>query len=161
MSKLYWEDFAVGDERHYGQHRVAEEEMLAFACKFDPEPLYADVEAAAAGPYGGLIASGWQVAGWCMRIMVDNLLLQAASLGSPGVESLRWGEPVRAGDVLHVRGTVLDSRASQSRPHMGLVRSRFEVLNQHDAKVMDMVSLVMFQRRPSDADGAAPAGAQA
>lgn len=149
MTQMYWEDFEVGREMQYGGHVVTEEEIIEFGREFDPQPFHVDPVAAMDSPYGGLIASGWQTAGFCMRMMVDNVLSQSASIGSPGVESLRWRQPVRVGDTLHVHATVLDRRASASRPEMGFVKNQFEVRNQHDEVVLDMVSQGMFGRRPS------------
>lgn len=154
MTTLYWEDFAVGSERGFGDHVVTEAEVLEFGREFDPQPFHVDAGAAAAGPFGGLIASGWQTAGWCMRMLVDNLLKQSTSMGSPGLESLRWKRPVRPGDRLRVHGTVLERRASRSRPDMGLVKSEFTVYNQHDEIVMAMVTTIMFGRRPATAERA-------
>lgn len=150
MAMLYWEDFEVGNEQRYGSHAVTEADIVEFGREFDPQPFHVDVQGAADGPFGGLIASGWQTAGWCMRMMVDNVLSRAASMGSPGLESIRWKRPVRPGDTLHVYSTVIDRRASRSRPGMGLVKSRFEVCNQNGQVVMEMVSQVMFERRPAD-----------
>jgi len=147
VTMLYWEDFEVGDELRYGSHVVTEADIIEFGREFDPQPFHVDADAAANGPYGGLIASGWQTAGWCMRMMVDNVLHRSASMGSPGLESLRWKRPVRPGDTLHVISRVLDRRASRSRPEMGLAKMRFEVCNQDDEVVMVMVSQSMFKRR--------------
>lgn len=152
MTTYYWEDFTIGDEIRFGKHVVTEAEMLEFAREFDPQPIYVDPRAAADGPYGGLIASGWQTAGWCMRMLVDNVLVQSSSLGSPGLDSLRWLQPVRAGDSLHVCAKVLASRALKSRPQIGLVRLRFEVRNQSGIEVMNMVTNSMFGRRPEGVD---------
>lgn len=145
---LYWEDFEVGSERNFGSHVVTEQEVLAFGREFDPQPFHIDAAAAAASPFAGLVASGWQTGGWCMRMLVDNLLNDSTSMGSPGLESLRWKHPVRPGDRLRVRGTVLARRASRSRPEMGLVKSEFAVYNQNDTCVMTMLTTIMFGRRP-------------
>ena len=157
MSKLYWEDLAIGQVLEYGAHTVTREEVIEFAREFDAQPFHVDDEAAAQSPYGGLIASGWQTAGFCMRMLVDNVLSKARSLGAPGVEWLRWRQPVRPGDELRVRHHVLEKRVSKSRPYVGFVKNRFEVLNQHDAVVMEMVTQSMFQRRldPDHERGAA------
>jgi len=157
MAFYYWEDFVVGEEIRFGDHVVNETEMLEFARAFDPQPLYADPQAAADGPYAGLIASGWQTAGWCMRMLVDNVLAQSSSLGSPGLDSLRWQQPVRAGDRLHVRCQVLASRVLKSRPQMGLAKLHFEVRNQADETVMTMVTNSLFGRRPDVVDAQVPA----
>lgn len=145
---LYWEDFEVGSEQRFGGHVVTEQEIIEFGREFDPQPFHVDAEAAAASPFGGLIASGWQTGAFCMRMMVDNMLKHSASLGSPGLEWLRWKKPVRPGDTLSVRAVVLDRRASKSRPQVGLVKTQFEARNQHDEVVLEMVSQGMFGRRP-------------
>lgn len=147
---LYWEDFEVGGELRFGDHVVTEKEVVAFGQAFDPQPFHIDEDAAAQSPFGGLIASGWQTGGLCMRMMVDHILSQSASLGSPGLESLRWKQPVRPGDTLSVHSIVLDRRASRSKPDMGLVKSQFDVYNQNGEVVMEMVSQVMFGRRPAE-----------
>ncbi len=157
MTKLYWEDFEVGHESTYGEHTVTQEEIIEFGLEFDPQPFHVDPEAAADSPYGGLIASGWQTAALFMRMLVDNVLSGSASMGSPGVESLRWKRPVHAGDTLHARTCVLEKRPSKTRPDLGLVKNRFEVVNQHDESVLEMVSFGMFLRNPAamSEDGAA------
>lgn len=148
---MYWEDFAVGSEHSYGSHVVTEAEVLEFGREFDPQPFHVDIDAAASSPFGGLIASGWQTAGLCMRMLVDNVLSRSTSMGSPGLESLRWKRPVRPGDTLRVHGTVLARRASRSRLDMGLVKFSFEVCNQNDVIAMAMVTTIMFGRRPAAA----------
>lgn len=156
MEKLYWDDFEVGQVLNYGGMTISREQIVEFAREFDPQPFHVDEAAAAASPYGGLIASGWQTAGLFMRMLADNVLNKSTSMGSPGVEYLRWHKPVRPGDTLRVRHTVLEKRPSQNRPTLGLVKNRFETLNQHDEVVMEMVSIGMFLRRPAAGkDGAA------
>lgn len=152
MQMLYWEDFEVGSEQCFGSHAVTEEEIVEFGRAFDPQPFHVDAQAAAASPFAGLVASGWQTAAFCMRMMVDNVLSQSASLGSPGMESLRWKKPVRPGDTLSVRTVVLARRTSKSRPEMGFVKTQFEARNQHDEVVLEMVSQGMFGRRPHTAN---------
>lgn len=144
----YWEDFREGEVREFGAKRVTREEIVRFASEFDPQPFHLDEEAAAKTMFGGLIASGWHTAAMAMRLMCDEYLLHAASLGSPGIESLKWLVPVRPGDTLRVRLTVLESRPMQSKPTVGLVKSRHEVLNQHGEVVMRMEGYGMFLKRP-------------
>jgi acyl dehydratase len=147
MTKYYWEDFKVGDSAPLGERVVDKAEMIAFATAFDPQPFHIDEEAARASMYGGLIASGWHTVAMVMRMMVDSYLNDSASLGSPGVDNVRWLKPVRPGDRIRARREVMETRASQSRPDMGLVRSRWEVFNQDDELVMTMEGLGMFKRR--------------
>ena len=143
----YWEDFREGEVREFGSKLVTRDEIVRFASEFDPQPFHVDDDAAAKTMFGGLIASGWHTAAMAMRMMCDEYLLHAASLGSPGIEALKWLVPVRPGDTLHVRLTVLESRPMQSKPKVGLVKSRHEVLNQHGEVVMRMEGYGMFARR--------------
>ena len=147
MPNLYWEDFAVGSVAHYGPRPVTREEIIDFASEFDPQPMHLDDAAARAGMLGGLAASGWHSCALLMRMMVDGLLRDAHSRGSPGVEEVHWLRPVRPGDHLTARSTVLETRASRSRPDLGLVKLRCELLDQHGAVVMSMVSTLMVGRR--------------
>jgi len=145
--KYYWEDFYPGQVLEAGGYSLSEEEIIEFASKYDPQPFHTDREKAKHSVFGGLIASGWQTAGLCMRMLCDSYLLESASMGSPGVDELRWVKPVRAGDTLHLKSKVLETRASASRPDMGTVRSRYEVYNQHGELVMHMSGVGMFRRR--------------
>jgi acyl dehydratase len=145
--KYYWEDFYSGQVREIGGYSLSEEEIIEFAKKYDPQPFHTDIEAAKHTFFGGLIASGWQTASLCMRMLCDLYLLEAASLGSPGVDELRWVKPVRPGDTLRLQTTVLETRASKSRPDMGTVRHRSEVYNQHGELVLHMSGVGMFRRR--------------
>lgn len=153
MSKQTFEDFPVGQVREFGGRRVDAEEARQFATAYDPQPIHLDEAAAAASVFGGMSISGWHTCAMVMRMMCDGYLLDSASQGSPGIDKLRWLKPVRPGDTLHVRMTVLEARASQSRPEIGLVRSGWEVFNQHDELVMTMEGWGMFGRRGSDAGG--------
>ena len=145
--KYYWEDFYPGQVREAGGISLSEAEIIEFARKYDPQPFHTDREKAKQSYFGGLIASGWQTAAVCMRLICDLYLLEAASLGSPGVDEVRWVKPVRAGDTLRLKTTVLETRASNSRPDMGTVRSRSEIYNQHGELVMHMSGVGMFRRR--------------
>ncbi len=145
---LYWEDFREGDVREFGGVVVKREDIVRFAAEFDPQPFHVDESAAQDSMFGGLIASGWHTAAMAMRMMCDAYLLKSASLGSPGLESLKWLQPVRPGDTLHMRLAVLESRTLQSKPGVGLVKIRHEVVNQHGQTVMEMQGFGMFRRRP-------------
>jgi len=149
--KYYWEDFPVGAVREFGGKTLSKEDIVRFAREYDPQPFHVDEEAANKSVFGGLIASGWQTCGLAMRMMCDAYLLDAASAGSPGVESIRWLLPVRPGDRLRVRLTVLEARVLQSKPHIGLVRNKWEMFNQKNEQVMHMEGYGMFLRR--DAPG--------
>jgi acyl dehydratase len=145
--KYYWEDFPVGAVREFGGRTLSKEDIIRFAREYDPQPFHVDEETARKTVFGGLIASGWQTCGLAMRMMCDAYLLEAASAGSPGVESIRWVLPVRPGDTLRVRLTVLESRVLQSKPHIGLVRNKWEMFNQKNELVMHMEGYGMFLRR--------------
>ena len=145
--KIYWEDFKPGDTAPMGEKTMDPAEMIAFAEVYDPQPFHIDEEAARQSMYKGLIASGWHTVALVMRMMVDSYLNAAASLGSPGVDNVRWLEPVRPGDTIRATRTVVETRPSVSRPGMGLVKSRWEVFNQSDQLVMTMEGYGMFERR--------------
>jgi acyl dehydratase len=146
---LYWEDFAPGEIVEIGRHTFAEDEIIAFAMQFDPQPFHTDPEAARSTFYGGLIASGWHTCAVGMRLMVQSYIGRAASAGSPGVENIRWLGPVRPGDTIAYRRIILEARPSGSRPAIGLVRTRTEAINQQGHTVMTMEGWGMFRRRPA------------
>ena len=145
----YFEDYVEGDVHECGNVTVDEDEMLAFAKRFDPQSIHTDPEAAKNGPFGGLIASGWQTCGLMMRLYVEHYLTHNASLASPGLDELRWLKPVRAGDRLNVRVTVLKAVASKSKPDRGAVTSFVEVLNQAGEPVMTFRVVNIIARRPA------------
>lgn len=144
----YFEDYVPGTTHEFGTIKVTEEEILEFATKYDPQPFHIDPAAAAESPYGGLIASGWHTASLMMRLLADNYLSKVASLGSPGIDELRWLKPVRPGDELRVRVTVLEARPSKSKPDRGLVHSRIELFNQDGERVFQAIALNFLSRRP-------------
>ena len=144
----YWEDFEPRETLVLGSRTVTEEEIVAFAREWDPQPFHVDPEAARESVFGGLIASGWHTVAMWMRLYVDSLLDGAASMGSPGIEELRWLAPVRPGDTLAGRLTVLETTPSERRPDRGTVRIRGEMVNQDGVTVMSMVSRGHFGRRP-------------
>jgi acyl dehydratase len=146
----YFEDFAEGASFDLGTFSYTEQEIVDFAKQFDPQPMHTDPVAARASSYGGLIASGWQTATSYMRRLVDRVIRNSASIGSPGLDSLRWLKPVRPGDELRARFTILEARPSNSRPDWGIVRSRGEVVNQMDEVVMQIEAVNFFGRRPPD-----------
>ena len=145
---LYWEDFKVGETVTMGSHTFVEQEMIEFAREFDPQPFHIDPIAAKDSYFGGLIASGWHTCAVAMRLLCDNYINRSASLGSPGIENVRWLLPVRAGDTLIYRRVVLEARASKSRTDMGLVKSRTEAVNQRGETVLTFEGWGMFGRRP-------------
>ncbi len=144
---LYWEDFPPGDTMEMGSHTFTETEIIAFARQFDPQPFHIDPAAAKKSFFQGLIASGWHTCSVAMRLMVDQYVGRSASLGSPGLDNIRWLAPVRAGDTIRYRRTITAVRASQSKPDVGLVHSRWEAANQRGETVMTMEGWGMFRRR--------------
>jgi acyl dehydratase len=144
----YFEDYRPGAVYEYGYATVTEPEILEFARRFDPQPIHTDPEYAAAGPFGGLIASGWHTAGIMMRLIADHFLSRVASLASPGVDELRWPAPLRPGDRLRLRVTVLEARASRSKPDRGIVRTKAELINQHGQLVLTLTAVNILRRRP-------------
>jgi acyl dehydratase len=145
--KYYWEDFQPGMVLESAGRTVSKEEIIEFALKYDPQPFHIDEQMAAQSAFGGLIASGWHTVGMCMRLLCDLYLLDSASMGSPGVDEVRWTKPVRPGDTLRVKNLVLETRESKSRPEMGSIKCRSEVYNQRDELVMHMSGWGMFRRR--------------
>ena len=152
-SQRHFEDFEPGAVAIYGPRLVTREEIVAFAAEFDPQPMHLDEAAAAATLLGGLAASGWHTCCLLMRIIADGFVRDANSMGAPGVDEVRWVKPLRPGTQIRVRATVLDKRASSSRPEMGFVRIHYEVLDEQDAVLTTLVSSMMLARR---APGAAP-----
>ena len=152
----YFEDYVPGTVQECGTVTVVAEEIIDFASRFDPQPFHVDPEAAAAGPFAGLIASGWHTTGLMMRALADHYLSRVASLGSPGIDELRWLRPVRPGDTLAVRATVLEARRSQSKPDRGLVRTAVEMTNQQGEVVLRLSALNFLQARRPGGDGAGP-----
>ena len=148
MPELYFEDLRAGQVVELGSHTVTEEEIVAFALQWDPQPFHVDPEAAKDSVFGGLIASGWHTGAMWMRLYVDSVLDGAASMGSPGIEELRWLAPVRPGDTLNGRLTVLETTPSERRPDRGTVRIRGEMVNQDAVVVLSMTSRGHFGRRP-------------
>jgi acyl dehydratase len=144
----YFEDFTPGQVIELGQRPITRDEIIAFARQFDPQPFHLDEEAATATIYGGLIASGWHTSAIMMRLLYDGLVKDTVSLGSPGVDELRWVRPVRPGDTLSLRFTVTECVPSRSKPDRGIVRAFFELRNQHGEVVVTSKGLSLFGRRP-------------
>jgi acyl dehydratase len=149
--KYYYEDLAATLSDNVGSRSISSEEIVRFAREYDPQPFHVDEEAARRSPYGGLIASGWMTCSVVMRMMCDAYLLEAASLGSPGIDNVKWLKPVRPGDVISVVRKTLEARKSASKPDRGIIRSLWEVTNQHGEMVMTMEGLGIFGCRPAAA----------
>jgi acyl dehydratase len=144
---LYFEDYVPGRTIDCGSFSVSEAEIITFGKEYDPQPFHVDPVAAAEGPFGGLIASGWQTTSMTMRQLVEHFLSPESSLGAAGVDEVRWPKPVRPGDTLHVRATVLEARRSNSKPDRGIVRSVAEVTNQDGETVMRVTAINFVRAR--------------
>jgi acyl dehydratase len=148
VTDRWFQDYVQGTTSQYGPIRVDEADVVDFGRRFDPQPFHVDAEAAAAGPFGGLIASGWHTCALMMRLLADEYLSPASSLGSPGVDELRWIQPVRPSDELTLRTTVEEARLSRSKPDRGLVRTRVELVNQDGAIVLSLRAMNLVRTRP-------------
>jgi len=147
VTDRYFEDYAPGSVCVYGQIAMTESDIVEFARRYDPQPMHTDPVAAARGPFGGLIASGWHTTACVMRVLVERYLSHVAALVSPGIDEMRWKAPVRPGDILRVRVTVLEASPSRSKPDRGLVRTLIEALNQNDEIVLSMRAMNLLLRR--------------
>ena len=138
--QLWFEDYLPRTVHEFGGIFIDKEKIIAFASEFDPQPFHIDMEAAEKSEFGGLIASGWHTAAATMRLLVDHFLSESSSLGSPGIDELRWLKPVRPSETLRVRVTILDTRKSKSKPDRGFVRSKIETLNSKEETVMSLIA---------------------
>lgn len=152
---VYFEDFEPGAETVYGDYAVTREEVLDFARKYDPQPFHLSDEAAAETHFGRIAASGWHTCAMAMAVIARHMVAEGqAGLGSPGVDELRWLKPVFPGDCLTVRGRIVETRPSRSKPHIGAVRTATAVANQNGDEVMRYTSIVLYLRRPQPGGGA-------
>jgi acyl dehydratase len=145
--QYFWEDLPVGKRIEMGSITVDHDEVIAFASKYDPQPFHLNDAAAAKSMFGRLSASGWHTCAMAMGLMVRNFLNESSSLGSPGLEAVKWLKPVYPGDTLRLTSTVIESRPMSKRPDIGLVRSKWDMTNQHDEPVLHMEGWGMFRRR--------------
>jgi acyl dehydratase len=143
----HFEDFQAGETRLSRPYLMTEAEIVEFGRKYDPQPFHTDPEAARHTFYGTLIASGWLTCAVAMRLICELYVADSVSMGSPGIDEVRWLAPVKPGDTLRLRWTVVETKPSRSRPQMGAVRSRWEMLNQEDEVVMHMTGWGLFGRR--------------
>lgn len=151
----WFEDYVPGSVGVFGGIAITEDEIVGFARKYDPQAIHADPAAARAGPFGGLIASGWHTIALVMRVLVDNYLSHVAALVSPGIDELRWLAPVRPGDTLTVRVSVTETVPSRSKTDRGLVKSYVEAMNQHGETVLTMKAMNLIRRREPGSRGPA------
>ncbi len=149
--KIHWEDFTPGWTIRSKPVTISKQDIINFAREFDPQPFHLDEEAAKDTLLGGLAASGWQSCSILMRMMCDTYLNDSSSMGSPGIDETRWLKPVRPGDRLHMKCICLETRASSSRPEMGICKMHWEMLDQHAEPVMSMTGTQFFKRRETGA----------
>lgn len=143
----YFEDYVPGAVYEYGHATVSEAEIISFARQFDPQPMHIDPGLAVGGPFGGLIASGWHTAAIAMRMIVDHFLSRVASIASPGIDELRWPAPLRPGDSVRLRITIVEARRSRSKPDRGLIRTHSELINQDDQTVLTLSAMNLIRAR--------------
>ncbi len=147
MLSRYLDDFKVGEVFRLGGYTFTEGEIIDFALRFDPQPFHLDVAAAGDSIYGGLIASGFQSIAICFRMFIQSGILAQSSMGSPGIDDLRWLAPVRPGDTLHTEVEVVEIKPSRSKPDRGIARLRYSAINQHDETVARFVLNHLLKRR--------------
>ena len=148
----FFEDHIIGETREFGSYRVSEEEIIEFGTRYDPQPFHVDREAAAQSPFRGLIASGWHTCAMMMRMVADFSMSRDSVMGSPGVDEIRWLKPVRPGDRLSIRQTVVSTERSKSKPDRGVVKTRTEVLNQDKEIVMHATGMIIYRSRSTGSD---------
>ncbi len=144
---MYLEDYAPGSVFSLGPVSVTQQDIIEFALSYDQQPFHTDPVAAADGPFGGIIASGWQTCALTMRALVAGYFSPLSSLGSPGIDEIRWASPVRGDDVLTVNVTVLENRPSSSKPDRGIIRSHIQTMNQNGVVVLTMTAINVIRTR--------------
>jgi len=148
MPKLYFEDLEIGTVETYGAYEVTEAEVVEFASKYDPQPFHIDHEAAKSSVFGALCASGWHTCSMMMRMMVDHMFETGlASMGSPGIDELRWLKPVFPGDILSITSKFVSKSTSETRPNIGFAKTNFTVKNQHGEVKLTMTANSMIARK--------------
>jgi acyl dehydratase len=145
--RYYFEDFPAGKVVEYGARTLSQEEIIAFARDWDPQRYHTDPVAAKKTPFGGLIASGWHTGSLLMRLMCEAYLNESSCIGSPGIDEWRFALPVRPGDTLRFRATVLEARPSSSKPDRGVLRFRWELLNQREEVAVSLIGTQFWLRR--------------
>jgi acyl dehydratase len=150
MKDKWFEDYKPDEKFTFGDHLVTEKEIIDFANLYDPQSFHIDPTAAEASSFGGLIASGWMTSALLMRMMCDHFISSASAMGSPGIDHLRWIKPVRPGDRIHARITVIKTQLSRSKPDRGLITLRQEVINQNGEVVMSLEGMAMLRCRPKN-----------
>jgi acyl dehydratase len=148
-AQRYLEDYESGGVYEFGSVIMTEPEIIDFARRWDPQYFHVDPQRALAGPFNGLIASGWHTIGVTMKLLVDHYLSEVAAMASPGMDELRWPAPVRPGDTLRVRVTTVEARPSRSKPDRGIVKAKIETFNQRDELVLSMIGICIVACRPA------------
>jgi acyl dehydratase len=149
MDTRFLDDLTPGQRFMSPGLTLTEAEIIDFAWRYDPQPFHLDANAAAASPYGGLIASGFQSLAICFRLFIQSGVLAESSMGSPGIDELRWLAPVRPGDTLHSEIEVLEVRPSSSKPDRGIARLKYEAVNQHGDAVLSFIVIHLLRRKPA------------
>jgi acyl dehydratase len=144
----WFEDYRPGEIYEYGWRELDEDEVVEYATRYDPQRMHTDPAWAATGPFGGLIASGWQTAGLMMRLYCDHYISSVASLASPGVDELRWSSPLRPGEPVRLRVTIREARVSRSKPDRGLVRTDTALLTEDDRCPLSLTAMNLILLRP-------------
>lgn len=147
MSNQYLDDLKVGQTFKTNGATITESDIIGFALKYDPQPFHLDVVEAAKSPYGGLIASGFQTLAYCFRLFIQTGVFLESSIGSPGIDELRWLAPVRPGDTLYTEVDVLEVRPSSSKPDRGIARLKYQARNQHGDVVLTFFVNHLLKRR--------------
>lgn len=137
-------EFRAGQQIHAGPYRLSEDELLQFARAYDPQWFHTDAQAAGAGRFGGLIASGWHTCGIAMRLATEAALHGSESFASPGLAYVKWTHPVRPGDALSLRATVIETRRARRQPTLGILRWRWQLFNQSGVEVLDLEATSLF-----------------
>lgn len=151
IKKLYyWEDFVKGQTFECGPITISESQIIDFASQYDPQRFHVNKEAAEETQFKGLIASGWQTAAFMMRMVCDSFMVNSSSVGSPGIESLKWIKPIRPGDTLKTIVEILETRPLNSKPHLGMILSRWSCYNQNNELTTTIEAWNMFEKRPSN-----------
>ncbi|WP_210396934.1 MaoC family dehydratase [Motiliproteus sediminis] len=151
IPQRYLDDFTIGEVLETPAVTLTESEVIDFALKYDPQPFHLDLPAAEQSLFGGLIASGFQTLALSFRLFIQSGILRDSSMGSPGIDELRWLAPVRPGDTIHTRLEVLETKPSRSKPDRGILRLRYEVMNQRDELVLSYVINHFLKRRSESA----------
>ena len=147
MAGRWYEDFTVGEEIRSPGKTLTEAEIVEFGFRYDPQPFHIDKQAAGASIYGGLIASGWHIGSVAFRLLTMTDVLGEASLGSPGIDELRWLKPVHPDDTLTTIVRITEMRPSRSKPDRGIVVMAYRIVNQDEETVMTMQAMQLIRRR--------------